>query len=858
LSRTTFISARKLAFALVLLSAICISSGISANRGIRNTSKSAVDTTSADSTNKKPKIDDPVFATSEDSITYNIKDKKVSLYGKGNIKYQTSELKANFIELNTTNKVVFAKGTPDSTGRLAGKPEFKDGSESFKMETIYYNFDTKKAKITNIVTKQEDGYLHSTVSKKLPDNSFNIANGKYTTCDHEHPHFYINVSKARVIPGKKIIVGPSNLVIEDVPLPLFIPFGFFPINSGRASGFLLPTFGEEKTRGFYIGDAGYYIGLNDYWDLELRGSIYTLGSWEAKANTRYTKKYRYNGSFNFRVMHNVIGDKGSTDYYKSNDFSINWSHSQDPKAHPGTTLSASVNFSTSGSRYFGYQNPQQNLATSASSSISYAKSWKDKPYNLSIGLTHSQNNTDSVYTFGLPSLSFNVNRIQPFQRKNNTDGKVRWYERFAFSYSGELNNQLTIKEKDLFNGNFNNKFKNGIRHTIPFSYNFNLFNYLNFSPNATYNERWYLSTISKKWNNSAKRLEVDTIKGFKRAYDYNFGVGTSTTLYGMFIFKKGSAIQAIRHKMTPSISYSYTPDFSNPKYGYFKTVQTDTLGRIQKYSIFEQGIYGGPTSGNSSALSFSLGNNLEMKVRSKKDTVTGYKKIKILESFSLSSSYNFIADSMKLSNISFNGNTNLFEKLSVSFGGSLSPYALTKNGQLTKEYLFDKEKKLARLTNFTLSLDWSLAGAKPNNMNTANASTNPIISQHSMESGMPAYIPYANFDVPWDLRFSYSFNYSKPGLNSTTSQIFNVSGNVKLTKKWAVNATSGYDFSMNKLSFTQIGITRDLHCWNMNFSWIPIGQFQSWNFSIRVTSSMLGDALKYKKNESYIDRQYGY
>lgn len=866
--RTSLFSVRKLAFALVLLLAInafsSIPKGITANYNPivqTDTSKSRAiktDTTKADTSKKNQKIDAPVFAVSDDSLIYNVKDKKVTLFGKGQVKYEKSQLDANFIELNTTNKVVFAKGTPDSTGKLAGKPVFKDGNESFNMETIFYNFDTKKAKITNIVTKQQDGFLHSTVSKKLPDNSFNIANGKYTTCDADHPHFYLNVSKARVIPNKKIIVGPSNLVIEDVPLPIFIPFGFFPIKSGRSSGILFPTFGEEKTRGFYIGDAGYYIGLNEYWDMELRGSLYTLGSWEGKAITRYSKKYKYSGSFNIRYMHNVIGDKGSTDYYNSNDFSVSWSHSQDAKARPGSTFSASVNFSTSGSRYFSYQSPQQNLSTSSSSSITYSKSWRDKPFNLSAGITHSQNNIDSIYTFGLPSLSFNMNRIQPFQRTNNSDGKVRWYERFGFSYSGELSNQLTIKEKDLFNGNFNNKFKNGIKHTIPLSYNFSLFNYLNLSPSATYNERWYLSTINKRWNNNAKRLEIDTIKGFKRAYDYNFGVGTSTTLYGMFVFKKGSFIQAIRHKLTPSISYSYTPDFSNPKYGYFKSVQTDTLGHVQKYSIFEQGIYGGPSAGNSSALSFSLGNNLEMKVRSKKDTVTGYKKIKILDNFSLSTSYNFIADSMKLSNISFNGNTNLFEKLSLSFGGTLSPYAITKTGAITKDYLFNKDGKLARLTNFSFSLDWSLAGAKPNNVNTAIASTNPIVSQKSIAAGMPAYIPYANFDVPWDLRFSYSFNYSKPGINSTTSQIFNVSGNVKLTKKWAINTTSGYDFTMNKISFTQIGINRDLHCWNMNFSWIPIGQFQSWNFSIQVTSGMLHDALRYKKSESYIDRQYGF
>jgi lipopolysaccharide assembly outer membrane protein LptD (OstA) len=854
-------SVRKLAFALVLLPTIYAASGISTGKNISYRAKSNADTTAADTVGKKnkEKIDDPIYSTSEDSIVYDIKDRKISLYGKGQVKYQKSKLDANFIELNTTSKVVFAKGTPDSTGRLAGKPIFEDNGEKFSMETIFYNFNTKKAKVTNIITKQEDGLLHSSIAKMMPDKSTNIAGVKYTTCDdEEHPHFYLNVSKAKVIPNKRIIVGPANLVIEDVPTPLFIPFGFFPNTKGRASGILLPTYGEERTRGFYIGNGGYYFGLNDYWDLELRGSLYTLGSWQSSAETRYKKLYGYSGSFKIQVMHNVIGDKGSTDYFKSNDYTFNWSHTQDPKAHPGTTLSASVNFSTSGARYFTYQSPRQNLATSASSSISYSKSWKDKPYNLSVGITHSQNNTDSIYTFGLPSLSFNVNRIQPFQRKKNEDGKVRWYERFGLSYSGELNNQLTIKEKDLFNGNFNNKFKNGIKHTVPLSYNFNLFNYFNFSPNATYNERWYFSTIRKTWNNNAKRLDIDTVKGFKRAYDYSFGIGTSTTVYGMYTFKKGMAVQAIRHKMTPSISYSFTPNFANPRYGFFKTVQTDTLGHTQKYSIFEQGVYGGPSAGNSSAMSFSLGNNLEMKVRSKKDTVTGYKKIKILESLSLTGSYNFLADSMKLSNINFNGNTQLFEKLSVSFGGTLSPYALAPNGQITKEFLYRKEKKLARLTNFSFTLDWSLSGAEANNVSTTNASQNPILSQRSIEAGMPAYIPYANFNVPWDLRLSYTFNYSKPGNLSTTNQIFNTSGNIKLTKKWAVNATSGYDFTMKQISFTQIGITRDLHCWTMSFSWIPIGQFQSWNFSINVTSGMLRDALKYRKNESYIDRQYGY
>ena len=375
MSRTTLNSVRKLAFALVLLPTIYAASGITVGKPISYRANVGADTTLADTASKKKeKIDDPVYSNSEDSIVYNFRDKKMSLYGKGQVKYQKSQLDANFIEMNTTNKVVFAKGTPDSTGRLAGKPIFKDNGETFNMETIFYNFDTKKAKITNIITKQEDGYMHSSITKKMPDNSINIASGKYTTCELEHPHFYLNVSKAKVIPNKRIVVGPSNLVIEDVPLPIFIPFGFFPNTKGRASGVLLPTYGEERTRGFYIGDGGYYFGINDIWDLELRGSLYTLGSWQASANTRYNKRYQYQGSFKFQVMHNVIGDKGSTDYFKSNDYMFNWSHSQDPKAHPGTTLSASVNFSTSGARYFTYQSPKQNLSTSASSSISYAKS----------------------------------------------------------------------------------------------------------------------------------------------------------------------------------------------------------------------------------------------------------------------------------------------------------------------------------------------------------------------------------------------------------------------------------------------------------------------------------------------------
>lgn len=856
---TSLNSVRKLAIALSLLFAIPAANGTNHFANSYFPTTNIADTISSDTLkNKNQKIDDPVYSQSEDSITYDVKGKKINLYGKGEVKYQKSQLNANYIEFNTTNKVVFAKGTPDSTGRLAGKPEFKDGGETLNMETIFYNFDTKKAKITNAVTKQDESFMHSSITKKMPDNSVNIANAKYTTCDSDHPHFYVNISKGKVIPQKRVVFGPANLVIEDVPLPLFLPFGFFPNKSGRASGLILPTFGEERTRGFYIGDAGYYIGINDYWDARIQGSIYTLGSWQANLETRYKVLYKYQGNFNFKYMHNVIGDKGSTDYYNSNDFSVSWSHSQDPKAHPGTTFSASVNFSTSGSRYFSYQSPQQNLATSSSSSISYAKNWKDKPFNLAVGITHSQNNTDSIYNFGLPSLSFSVNRIQPFQRKNNEDGKVRWYEKFGFSYSTELANQLTIKEKDLFAGNFKNKFKNGMKHTIPISYNFNLFNYLNFSPSGTYNERWYLQTINKRWNNDAKRLEIDTVKGFKRGYDYNFGVGTSTTLYGMYTFKKGAKVQAIRHKMTPSFSYSYTPDFANPKYGYFKTVQMDTLGRVQRYSIFEQGIFGGPSAGNSSALSFSLGNNIEMKVRSKSDTVTGYKKIKILENLSFSGSYNFIADSMKLSNISFNGNTNLFEKVSISFGGSLSPYAIAQNGQITKNYLVNTSGKLVRLTNFSFSLDYSLSGAEPKNVPTSNPNANPLWSDEIINAGLPAYIPYANFDVPWDVRLGYTFNYSKPGLNSTISQILNVSGNVKLTKKWAVNATSGYDFTMRKISFTQIGISRDLHCWTMAFNWIPVGQFQSWNFSINVTSGMLRDALKYKKNDSYIDRRYGF
>jgi len=821
------------------------------------------DSVRSDTLKKKPKppIDGPVNSTASDSIIYSMNGKMAYLFGNAKVTYQNMELTAAHIEFNMETKEAFAYGSIDSAGKALGKPVFKEGSDVYNMDSIRYNFDSRKAKIYGVITKQGDGFLHSKMTKKMADNTVNLIGGEYTTCDLPHPHFYIYLTKAKVIPNKEIITGPAFLVIEDVPLPIGIPFGFFPNRKGRHSGILIPRYGEETNRGFYLQQGGYYFGMSDYFDLALTGSVYSFGGWDLNAKSAYKVRYKYNGSLNISGVKLVVGSKGDADYMDQGTYSIQWRHSQDPKFKPNSSFNANVNFTKSSYNTYATYNPSSYLNSSINSSIAYTRIFEGTPFSLSLSANHSETTTTKVVSISLPVMTFNMSSVYPFRSKNAT-GRPNVFEKIGISYSSSLQNQYTTSEASLFKGNWVNKMTNGMKQTIPVTTSFSLLKFLNVSPTANYSEYWYTKTIRKKWDTVADSLITDTVNGFQRAMEYNYSASMSTKIYGTFTFSKGSKIQAIRHVMTPSISFSYHPDFSSSYYGYYRTVQSDTTGRTQKYSIFQNGIVGGPSASRSGSIGFGLSNILEMKVKSDRDSTQKTRKIKLLDNLQISSSYNLLADSLKLAPFNFSGRVTLTKEFALNFGGVIDPYALSSGGTKINKWLYNETGKLGRLTNFTTSFNLSFqsqatkAGVEKNQ--PANQETAPVVEtfQNQYDNNNTPYgIPpsgYVDFSVPWNISLNYSLNYSKPAFTSTINQTVNFSGGLSLTPKWKITYSSGWDFKMNQLTYTSLGINRDLHCWEMSFTWIPLGPRQSYSFRINVKSGLLRD-LKYDKRKSWTD-----
>lgn len=828
----------------------------------------AHDSLARDTAASKPFLDDVISGKNTDSLVYDLKNKTVYIYNEGDVTYQDMNLKADFMRINMDTKQIYAYGKPDSTGK-GTRPEFVQGGASYTMDTIRYNIDSKKAKIRNVATQEGEGYLIGQNIKKMPDNTINIANGKYTTCDNvEHPHFYMALTKAKAIPGKKVIVGPSYFVMEDVPIYfLGVPFGFFPLSSGRHSGFIMPEYGEEYVKGFFLRNGGYYFAFNDYIDVAATGGFYTLGSWEAALASNYVKRYKYRGAFNMRFSKDIIGEKGAADYVNQNNFNVTWTHTQDPKFRPNSTFSASVNFSTSGYSKYGSTNLNDYLNTQTNSSIAYSKTWAGKPFSFSTNFQHSQNSADTTISLSFPNIVFNISRIYPFRRKEAI-GKQRWYEKISMQYTGTLANNVTVKERDLFTEKMFKEMKNGVQHTIPIQTSINLFNYINISPSANYTERWYFKKIDKAWDPEQNRIvNADTTYGFYRLYDYRFSVSASTKVYGMFTFGKKSPVQAIRHVMTPSISFSYTPDFGDPKYGYYKPIQSDSTGTISYYSPFEGGMYGLPGRSRSASISFSLQNTLEMKVKSKKDT-SGVKKIKLIDNFSISSSYNLLADSLNLSPFSLNLRTTIYGNFGLNLSATLDPYEVDEKGRRINRFMI-KRGKLGRITNTGWSFGYTFNSKKSN-----QPAANDINSQGTLPPDNPEFFTnpevqeldpntrralmtsqYYDFSIPWNLGFNYSLSYTNNGIRKNVIQTLGFNGSINLTPKWGITFNGGYDFESRQITPGVITIARDLHCWQMNFSWVPVGFRKSWNFNIAVKSAMLKD-LKYEKQNSFYDNLY--
>ena len=821
-------------------------------------------------------LDEIVEGKNTDSLYYDIVNRKVYIYSEGDIKYADKSLKADFMRIDMNTKEIFAYGKADTVDGKPTKtqPIFTDGGGSYTMDTINYNFESEKALIQGVATQQGDGWLVGGRIKKQPDNSINIQHGKYTTCEHtDHPHFYLAMTKAKVIPGKKIITGPAYLVMEDVPIyPLCIPEGFFPISSGAKSGLLMPTYGEEAARGFYLRGLGYYFIINQHLDLALTGGFYTLGSWEVNAASRYIKRYKYSGNLNFDFSSVKTGDKGEPDYIKQNNFKFTWTHSQDPKANPGSTFSASVNLATSGYSKYSATSLNDILATQTNSSISYSKSWAGTPFSFSMNMGISQNSQTRALSINFPNMVFNVARVYPFKRKEAV-GKQRWYEKISFTYTGKLTNSVSAPESEIFTAQTLKNMRNGVEHTIPVSSSFTLFKYINFTPSFNYTERWYFKRQMQEWNPTTNKVEkLDPEYGFYRIYNYNASASLNTTIYGMWQMKKKTAkVQAVRHTITPSVGVSYMPDFGNQKYGFYQVVQADSLGGYTLYSPYSDNAYGVPGRGASASLNFSLKQSLEMKVLSKRDT-SGVKKIKIIDDLSLSGSYNFLADSMGLSNISASLRTTIYGNFGLNLSATLDPYQVTPQGIRINKLLLSKGV-LGRIMNTGWSFGYTFKSREDKSQSAINDINsippeyfNPFSDPYGLMDPIlrRKYMAqtYYDFSIPWNIGFNYVISYNVQYTNNGTTgfkrnvnQTLGFNGSVNLTPKTGIAFTSGFDIQNRKLTTTSISITRDLHCWQMSFVWIPFGSHRSWSFNIGVKAASLAD-LKYDKSQSMYDNLF--
>ncbi|MFH1321263.1 MAG: putative LPS assembly protein LptD [Bacteroidota bacterium] len=819
-----------------------------------------VDTTSGINSDKSRQtresaIKSKVEYSSEDSIRFNISEQKVYLFGKATVNYETITLEAAYIEFDLKNNILFAKGSIDSAGKETGKPVFEESGQRFNAKTITYNFETRKGLITQASTKEGEGFIHSDTAKKDEDDVYFIKNGTYTTCDSEHPHFGIKSSKLKVIPDDKIITGPAYLTIADIPTPLVLPFGIFPNKTGQASGILLPTYGESPNVGFYLKDGGYYFGISDNLDLAIRGDTYSKGNWALKAISSYKKRYKYSGNLSIGYSVFKFGEKEMPTYTKDQDFKITWKHDQDAKARPNSRFSANVNVASSTYNTYNSNRANDYLSNTFQSNISYSRSWTGKPYNLSVNLRHSQNTINKTVDLSIPEVVFSVNRFYPLKKRNKV-GQQKWYEKIGVNYRMDAKNQISTHDSLLFSTSQFSNFKNGIKQSIPISTSIKILKYLTFTPSFNYTERWYLHTIEKNWMPDSLIIKTDTLSGFKRASNYIFNSSLITKIYGMVQFKS-KRIKAIRHVLTPSVGFSYRPDFGADKWGYYKSYQTDTLGNTRTYSIFQDGIFGSPPSGKSGMINFSLSNNLEMKVRSLKDTITQTKKIVLIENLTISTSYNIAADSLNWSDITISGYTRLFKRLYIKYYTLLDPYVVDSNGVTVNKFEWKENKRIARITDsdwdFSLNLNLGPEIFKKKKSEKGTKEELEMINEHPDA--------YVDFNIPWSLNIDYSLKHTSDYIYSNNSnpdsiskniiQSLNFNGDIKLTPKWKIGFRSGYDFINKKMTYTSIDFYRDLHCWELAFNWIPIGFRKSYNLSLNVKSSVLQDLKLTRKREWY-------
>ena len=835
----------------------------------------------------KSSLDEPAFTAAKDSIIEDFSNGRrlIYYYGDVSVTYGNMKLSADYMEYDLQTQTLFARGTKDSTGTIKGQPVMEQGGKSYTMEEVRYNFETQKARITNMVTQEQDGILHGKNIKMMPDRSINITKGKYTVCDCEHPHYYLHLSAAKVMtkPSQKTVFGPAWPVIEDVPIPIGIPFGFIPKRPDRATGILFPTFGEEASRGFYLRDLGMYFVIGDYFDIAMTGDIYTLGSWAVDLNSRYKVNYKCNGGFSLTYSNDQRGEKGSTDFFQTRNFGVQWNHTQDPKARPGTSFSASVNFSSPSNNRYNSSSINEALQNQISSSISYSRNWNGK-INLSVNALHNQNSRDSSYTFTLPNITFSVSRFYPFKQKNRV-GKEKFYEKFSLGYNTTLQNKISFKASEFNQPGFLDKFQNGMSHNFQIGLpNFTLFKYVNVTPSVSYGMNWFFRRTDKEYNPDTGRVE--DVKGkafgtFGATHNYSGSIAMSTRIYGLFNFGKHRKLQAIRHVVSPSLSANFSPEKGTYFNGWRTLTYTDKNGdvRTQDYNIYSGQLNSVPGKGKTAGLNFSLGNNFEAKVRDLKDTTgTGTKKIKLIDQLNFSTGYNFLADSCRMNNVGVTMSTSIFGKLGINANANFDPYAILVNqnnpsGRKINRFAVQEGQGLLRLTNASVSLSYSLSGEGKINGNdgTKQAGGNPAdhytrIYYHPVTG---EYIPggwlyYMNPNVPWSVNFNYSFSYSKTYQysngqviqNNRYTQTLGLSGNVKLTPRLSLQMSTNLDIMAFRLSSTQLTATYDLHCFNINVSWIPNGKWESWSFRIQANAAALADLLRFRKSSSFWDNNF--
>ncbi|MBS3774543.1 MAG: LPS-assembly protein LptD [Bacteroidales bacterium] len=819
-----------------------------------------------------------------DSIVMSRRDNKVYLYGDAKVVYGNIELTADYIEYSQDSNLVFARGVEDSTGQLVGKPIFKEGGETYDARIIRYNFKSRKGYIKGVETQEQEGILHGSTAKKHANNHFHFKNGRYTTCDKNHPHFYIALTKGKIIPNERIIAGPSYLVMEDIPLPLGIPFGFFPIQQKQTSGFQNISVNEESRKGFSL-QSDFYLGINDHMDLTLTGEIYSLGSYGLQLQYRLTERYKYTSRLNANYQREVFGDEGTPEYRSNKSFRVSWSHSQAAKANPYGSFNANVNYSTSGYDRRHGQTVQQRASNNKTSSISYRYNWPNSPFDFNGNLRLNQNTRNREVSFTLPSMSLNMSRQYPLRGIDN-NGRIDWYENLQVGYSADLENRLTTKESLLFKETTYEDFESGFQHRIPVSLNFKVLNHFNLTPNLSYKgvlypryvERDFQERYDPALDSTYGQLVKDTIHEFKYAHsaEPSISFSTSPKVYGMFQFKDPeSKVQAIRHVMTPSASISFRPSLGNMTAPYYDNY-TDERGNVREYSYFDGQLYSPPSSPRRSGnISLGLSNNLEMKVRSEADTTEELKKVKLLDNLSFNTSYNIFADSLNWSTVRFNGRTNLFDNnLNLNLSGTFDPYAVDNTGNTIDKAEFKESGKLARLTNFRVSMSTSLSGGEGQDggSGSSQGQASPQQREEEMRQQQPRESEqtsrqepqqpsssYDYFQFPWSLNLDYSLNYSqnfnvnKQEFEPKIRQTIGINGNFSLTPKWDFSFSTNYDIREGKIGSSQVSINRDLHCFSMSFTWVPVGYRRMYNFSISVNSSMLQDALKFRKDRTFYD-----